>query len=166
MENTITSLVSPVFEELIHLIDSFHHDNFNARPASGGWTAAQVAEHIRLSAGSIAKVLTGTTISTDRDPEANVGTLRAIFMDFDSRMQSPDFILPADKPYQKADFIVFFRRLIKDIEDAVDELDLSETCLDFELPNMGRLTRIEWIAFVLYHTQRHIHQMRNISRKV
>jgi hypothetical protein len=49
---------------------------------------------------------------------------------------------------------------------AVQTLDLTSTCLEFELPGFGKFTRMEWGNFILYHSQRHIHQMKNIMRKI
>jgi hypothetical protein len=49
---------------------------------------------------------------------------------------------------------------------AVQTLDLTSTCLGFELPGFGKFTRLEWGNFILYHTQRHMHQMKNILRKI
>lgn len=166
MEYVVTSLTGPVFEELIHLIGSFTDDNFNTRPSTGGWSAGQVAQHIRLSAGSIVPLLNGGVVETDRDPEEKIDAIRDLFMDFDSRFESPEFIVPADRPYGRNEFLPYFRHLLKEIEQAVAQLDMSCTCTDFELPGFGRLTRVEWIAFVLYHTQRHIHQMRKLSQKI
>ena len=41
-------------------------------------------------------------------------------------------------------------------------LDLSATCLDFEMPGIGALTRLEWLWFYVWHTQRHLRQVKNI----
>jgi hypothetical protein len=50
------------------------------------------------------------------------------------------------------------------IDHAIQTLELSRTCLAFEIPVYGFLTRTEAIYFVIYHTQRHIQQLKNISR--
>ena len=166
MQYPIETLAVPVFEELINLINSFTDENFNKIPFEGSWTAGQVARHVKLSAGNISNVLNGGTETTDRDPENKVAQIRDIFMDFSNKMQSPSFIIPEYKHYKIEAFTSFFENLRHEITAAIDNLDLSETCLDLELPGIGKLTRIEWISFVIFHTQRHIHQMRNISQKV
>jgi hypothetical protein len=48
------------------------------------------------------------------------------------------------------------------LAEAVKLLDLSVICLDFELPGMGMLTRLEWIDFYVFHTRRHIVQLERI----
>ena len=52
---------------------------------------------------------------------------------------------------------------IKGLIDAATTLDLSVICTDFELPQMGHLTRAEWLYFVSYHTRRHLHQLQKIE---
>ncbi len=49
---------------------------------------------------------------------------------------------------------------------AMETMDLSKTCLAFELPVLGFLTRLEAIYFILFHTQRHIQQLKNIYQKL
>ncbi|MGK4569346.1 DinB family protein [Flavobacterium sp. 3HN19-14] len=166
MDYPIASLAVPVFEELTQLIDSFSEENFNKIPFEGSWTAGQVAQHIKLSAGNVTSVLNGNTAATDRDPEEKIAQLRDLFMNFDTKMQSPVFIIPEFKKYKTEKFVTFFKNLEEDLSEAIENLDLSQTCLDFEIPGFGKLTRIELIAFVIFHTQRHIHQMRKISQKV
>lgn len=166
MEYVVTSLTGPVFEELIHLIHSFTDENFNTRPSTGGWSAGQVAEHIRLSAGDVVQLFNGGAFETDRDPEMNIAPIRNLFMDFDSKFESPESIVPADKDYGRGAFVSYFHQLSAEIDEAVAQLDMSCTCSGFELPGFGLMTRVEWIAFVVYHTQRHIHQMRKLSQKI
>ena len=50
------------------------------------------------------------------------------------------------------------------IINAVDSLDLNVTCMAFDIPTFGFLTRLEAIYFFLFHTKRHIHQIENIVK--
>lgn len=162
----ITSFSAPVFEELLLLMGSFNRDNFNLKPSGGGWSAGQTAQHIRLSAGGILKTLYATTIQTDRDPEQYVAQIREVLMDFGHKRTSPPLIEPQEGNYDPEKLAKSFSGLKDDFEEAIEHLDLSCTCLDFQLPGFGLFTRIEWLAFMIYHTQRHIHQMRSISQKI
>ncbi len=81
-------------------------------------------------------------------------------------MKSPDFIIPAEKNYEKDKLTKTLENFRSKINLAMETMDLSKTCLAFELPVLGFLTRLESIYFILYHTQRHIHQMKNIHQKL
>jgi len=77
-------------------------------------------------------------------------------------MKSPDFILPKMKEYDKERLLKALDGIKEDISKAIMDLDLTQTCLAFELPVYGRLTRFEAVYFANYHTQRHAHQLKNI----
>lgn len=77
-------------------------------------------------------------------------------------MESPEFIIPTDNKIVKNNLVDALREKITAIVNFSKHSDLSETCLDFELPGTGPMTKLEWMYFVTYHTQRHIHQLKKI----
>jgi hypothetical protein len=151
-------------EQLIEAIDAFTDTEFNTVPFEGSWTPAQVSEHI-LKASS-AKVLYGSTTETTRPPDEKIAELKKIFLDFSTKMQSPDFILPSSVPHKKEDMIAGLSEKFDAFTEAVSTLDLNLTCTSFELPRMGFLTRLELVCFFLAHTQRHIHQLQKIKETI
>ena len=50
----------------------------------------------------------------------------------------------------------------KKLKDAAHAANLPEL---LNLPPIGELTKLELLHFVLYHTQRHIQQLKNILQK-
>jgi hypothetical protein len=149
------------FEELIILISSLSATQVNTVPFPGSWTVAQVGDHLRKSYGAI-ETLNGTTIPTDREVLEKKEMIKSIFLDFDTKFQSPDFIIPSSAPLNKNELLSRLRIITSEIVAFAKNRDLSLTCTDFELPGMGTLTRSEWLHFIVYHTQRHLHQLRNI----
>ena len=152
-------------DELVKVFSSFSQDSINKVPFEGSWTAAQVAEHMRQSYG-VVETVNGSVEETKRDPLQNDKVLKDAFLNFDVKMKSPDFILPEKKQYEKQQLVSSLTELIGEIKHAVQTLDLTATCLDFELPNLGALTRAEWLFFAVYHTKRHTHQLKKIYDKV
>lgn len=150
---------------LLQLIASFRDDQFNAIPFEGSWTAGQVAEHVLKSSG-IAEMLYGKVAPTERPPDQHVAPLREQFLNFDIKMTSPDFILPSDGYHDKQELLKDLEGVWKKTATAAATLDLSMTCLDFEMPMLGTMTRYEWIRFLLVHTQRHMWQLKNIQKVV
>lgn len=146
---------------LIGVLDSFTEHEFNTVPSQGGWTAGQVAEHLLLSAG-VAEVITGRTEETTRADDEKIAVIGSIFLDFTTRLSSPDFIIPAAGMYDKTEMIDKLKIVWTRLGQAVKLLDLSVTCVDAEFPTLGHLTRLEWIVFYVFHTQRHIRQLKNI----
>lgn len=77
-------------------------------------------------------------------------------------MKSPDFIVPQEKEYNQQELIKTLTAIKDEIAEAIETLDTNKTCTGFELPNSGFITRAEAITFTIVHTQRHIHQLRNM----
>ena len=78
-------------------------------------------------------------------------------------MQSPEFIVPDNGPFDKTILLGGLTKRINFVKDFIKNTnDLSVTCVDFELPRMGTLTRIEWIQFMTMHTIRHVRQLKRI----
>jgi hypothetical protein len=151
---------------ILRMLDSFTDEQFNTQPEYGGWTAGQVAEHLLLSA-AIVETIGGNTIPTsDRQVDLYLPILAEIFLDFDKKIPSPDFLLPSEGPHDKEELLnktkIFWDRLGMGIR----LLDLTATCLDYDFPGFGKLTRLEWVNFYLWHTQRHLHQLRHIYAAV
>jgi len=149
--------------ELLQLIDSFHQSSFNTVPFEGSWTPGQVAEHLDLSTTGILKAIRGNTAPTNRDPEQMVAPLREAFLNFSIKFQSPDFIIPSDAPKDKASLMRSLSEAWKGIADVARTQDLDLTCLDFEFPTVGVMTRVEQISFCVVHTKRHIWQLKKMK---
>ena len=155
----LSSSLDTTTSELIRLISSFSETQINEIPSAGSWTAAQVAEHITKSNIGIIKSLKKEGRSADRAPDAGITGLRKTFLDFDTKLRSPEFILPGQDIYQK-------KLVIDNLQISIAELkELSGHVNLFEMishPIFGEITKLELLHFVVYHTQRHIHQLQNI----
>jgi DinB family protein len=81
-------------------------------------------------------------------------------------MKSPEFIVPEAMDYKKDYLLQSLDKIEEELLVAIKQLDLTQTCTSFELPVYGSLTRLEALSFVLYHTQRHIRQLKNIRDSI
>ena len=100
------------------------------------------------------------------EPDEKVKEIRRDFGDFSIRMTSPDFVVPGNKQYDREELLQSLSALKTEIVNAANHFDLSETCMEFAFPVYGHLTRLETINFIIVHTQRHIHQLKNIYQKL
>ena len=148
-------------EDLLRTLSGFSEAQLNIVPFENSWTGGQVAEHLILS-GGVTGAIYGNTAPAHRQPDANVATIGGIFLDFSTRLNSPDFIVPRIAYYWKKDVLEKLQTIWTDCCNAAQTMDLSALCLDFELPGMGQLTRLEWLYFYCFHTQRHIRQLEKI----
>ena len=161
MSDTLRNEVDKSFQELISLLASVADEKFNKVPFEGSWTPGQLADHLFKSYDAVS-VLKGRTEPPARPYDEKVQGIKDIFLDFELKMKSPDFITPSTEHIDKARMLKGLEKRTSSIVEVAQKDDLSLLCLDFELPNTGHLTRFEWIRFINFHTMRHIHQLKNI----
>jgi hypothetical protein len=165
-QKEIIAEIQTIKDELLQLIALFTPEQINTVPFEGSWTAGQVVDHIMKSVFTISKAIYGTAMQTDRNPDEKVDMVRTLFLDFSKKLNSPDFIIPPKADHQKEELSEAVTIAMLRVIHAVDTFDPSEICLDFELPKAGKFTRYEWFYFIIYHTTRHIHQLKNIFQKL
>ena len=165
MNKEIISEFEATLNEFLTILSSFSQQEFNTHPSPNSWTAGQVAEHIRKSLNGGVVLLTTDTKPANRPPHQLVEIIQKVFTDFSQRLNSPDFIIPADIIYNK---VILLQELsaAKEIGTIAKPLDLSELCMAFPFPVFGHLTRLEIIHFFTYHIKRHIWQLKNIADKL
>jgi uncharacterized damage-inducible protein DinB len=152
--------------ELLGVLSEFSYERFNRLPFEGSWTAGQVADHLFQAEQGAPALMTGTTTQTTRSPEQFVKPLDDIFLDFSTKLKSPNFILPTSGPHDQNEYYRLFEANRKNIQDLAATLDLTQTCNDFEMPGIGHLTRFELLRFIVAHSTRHIRQLKNILSHV
>ena len=145
--------------KLLTMITSLSEATLNTIPFKNSWTAAQLAAHVTKSNNSIAFALKMEAKPAERDPGERVQELKEMFLDFTTKFQSPDFILPTQDTYEKETLIAKLKRSTELLKEVANRVNLSDI---ISLPAFGEITKLELLHFVLYHTQRHSHQLKNI----
>ncbi|MEH6764703.1 MAG: DinB family protein [Aequorivita antarctica] len=148
-------------DKLIEQLASLSEEQLNTVPFEGSWTAGQLGNHLYKSY-NIMDILNGNVEETDRDPAAKLAEIEKTFKDFSIKMNSPEMVLPTTKHIEKERLLSSLKERIEQQREAIENLDLSKTCLDAEIPGGGPFTRQEWLGFNTIHTERHNHQLKNI----
>jgi hypothetical protein len=164
MKTETLNEVTETTDELLNLISSMSEEQLNKIPFEGSWTAGQVTDHISQSFGGVVQTVNDNAIPTERDPGKKIELIKSIFLDFTTKMTSPDFVLPSQPPHKKEVLIADLNTMKDQITEAIKTLDLTETHMNFEIPGFGKFTRLEWINFLIYHMQRHTYQIKNIRQ--
>ena len=166
MKEELKKEIESSTNDLVDLISSFSAEEINKVPFEGSWTPGQVADHILKSQKGILQMTKGNVEETDRDPAEKIEGLRRTFLDFTIKMNAPDFILPSKEPLDQQKLLERARKNGKEVSDAVDSMNLNVLCMDFTFPNSGPMTRLEWLYFIVFHTRRHNHQLKNMTEKI
>jgi uncharacterized damage-inducible protein DinB len=166
MSNNITKEIiddlNETTQNLLQTISLFDQTQFNQIPYKGGWTAGQVAEHIFKSESGIPIVLNGDNKQTSRPPDQNIEQIKNSFLDFTSKMKSPDFILPTEDKKSREELFENLKINRAKIINIANSIDLSKTYYMFPFPGIGEMTGLEWLTFAICHSKRHTRQMKNI----
>jgi hypothetical protein len=165
MKEEILNRFDKTTGELIGLLTPLSQEQLNTVPFKDSWTAGQVGDHL-IQSYDAAAVLNGNTKAADRDPDEKAAEVSKLFLDFTIKMKSPKEILPTNDTINKSDLLSSLKNRIAPLREVIVNKDLTEICLDFAIPGFGEFTRMEWIGFFIVHTQRHIHQLKNIISKI
>ena len=154
IKNTLMALLEPLDEKKLNQI-----------PFPGSWTAAQLGEHLLKSyqAFDLSKV---KAIPAQRVHDAKSPQIEAVFLDFTTRYQTLDFIAPSGNPISRELLFARLRTTTDAIIDYAKTHGLGFTSPDFEIIGFGDLTAQEWIHFLTAHSQRHVHQLRQLLEKI
>lgn len=152
-----------VTTELLLMIASFDQEQINLIPFENSWTAAQVADHLRKSDASILATIQVEGTPAGRAPDEKNAELKSIFLNFDVKFKSPAIVVPDNKVFKKEELIAGLKETRSALSAAAGTLNLNEVCVHEIL---GNTTRLELLSFVIYHTQRHIHQLKGIHEKI
>ena len=155
-------LIGSVAQAQLNLFEAVKQSEVNRIPFEGSWSAAELIEHMVLSISSSVDVLSGPVRDTDRVPDRYVQNVKDMFLDFDLKFKSAPQITPAKQLYDRDILIKKLRTVYNSLIYLVETKDLTDTCLLWEFPTIGYLTRLEWAYQAVYHAQRHTQQLRNI----
>ena len=165
MNKEIVAIFEQTTEKLLKQLLPLSNEQLNLVPFENSWTPAQVTDHILKAESNFPQLLDGSTKETGRSIDEKKESIRNLFLDFTTKMKSPDFILPSTEPFDKEMLLKNVKQISATITAALQSHDLSRICLDREIPVFGSLTGMEWAWFIIYHTERHIHQLENMHKQ-
>jgi hypothetical protein len=160
MKETIFTQYKDTAEQFVDLLSSFNQQEANAIPFEGSWTAAQVGAHVIKSNKSIIQAMQMEAHPAQRMPDERIEELRDVFLNFDTKLKSPDFIIPEPGVYKKENLVADLKRSIDELKTISGAVSLSGT---IDHVAFGDITKLELLHFVVYHTGRHTHQLRKIA---
>jgi len=158
-KNELLTAIEEEVSQLRNLFSSLDEDRINSIPYKDSWTAAQLLRHVTKSTDGMTKGLETKSKPAERDAGEKIPELKKAFLDFSSKMKSPDFIVPEEGPYEKQAAIEELNKSFEFLKESANNANLTDIVEGLPL---GATTKLEILHFVLYHTKRHLHQMKKI----
>ncbi|HMJ47041.1 MAG TPA: DinB family protein [Ferruginibacter sp.] len=151
--------IDKAVSEMVSLMSSLNETSINSIPYKGSWTAGQLLEHVTKSTNGMANAMLMESKPAERNPGEKIMGLEKAFLDFSTKMKSPDFIIPGAGPYEKQASIEEINKSFNLFKENTNKANLNDLVKGLPL---GEITKLEMLHFVLYHTQRHLHQLKKI----
>jgi hypothetical protein len=149
--------------QIVNMISLLNNNRLNEIPYEHSWTAGQLCNHIIKSTVGVVQTMKTDGKITNRNSREKITELKNIFLDVSNKFQSPDEIVPDNGPYEKHKIIDDLTKCLKDLNFYSTNTDLSE---EVDGGPLGSITKYELLHFVLYHSQRHLRQMKRIYEAV
>ncbi|MEO7263665.1 MAG: DinB family protein [Ferruginibacter sp.] len=162
MQNQLVTEMEMAIEDFLKTLSYFDPSQINQAYFDDRWTAAQVADHVLKSLENISRVLSGESIISERNVMQQVSTIRPVLLDYNNKMQSPEFILPSNDTLDIKLLSNKLQEVQVELSKKVSDADLSVLFSGFKFPGWGSLSAYEWICFAACHTTRHCRQLKNI----
>jgi DinB superfamily len=161
---TLLASIDVAAAELLGLISPLSEEQLNTIPFKDSWTAAQLATHVTKSNNAMAQAMEMEGKPAERNPVERAKEIRDTFLDFSIKFKSPGFIVPAAGQYKKESVIDSLKKSNDQFNENAIKANTDEM---INLPAaFGEITKLELFHFVLYHTQRHVHQLKNILQHI
>jgi len=155
----ILAATSDAISQITDLMSAVDEDKVNTVPYEGSWTTPQLLRHVTKSINGMTRAMQMEAKPAKRDPSERIDELKKIFLDFSKKLTQPDFIVPEERIYEKQSALEELNKSFSRFKESAAGANLDD--LVEGLP-LGPITKLEIIHFVLYHTQRHLHQMKKI----
>lgn len=140
-------------------MEAVAEEKVNTVPFEGSWSAPQLLIHITKSMNEMAHILQMDAKPAERNPEERIAELKKIFLDFSLKFPSPAFIFPENGIYERQATIDQFNHTFQTYRKSAIKTSLAELVEGLLL---DPITKMEIVYFTLFHTQRHLYQMKKI----
>ncbi len=135
------------------------HSDINKKRADGGWTVGEIANHIVKGT----QTNLGPTAKTERPYDQHAAAIKDLFLNFEMKFPAAPFLQPDSKKYTIEEILAALDKSKKNIDDFVDNDDLTETFTAIPLPGWGALTKYEWLVLFENHIIRHTRQVNEFN---
>jgi hypothetical protein len=156
--NALNDSTTRLFREL----GRFDSHSFNLS-LGDRWNPGQIAEHILLTDIAVFRVLQGPLSFAGRKTDEKLPEIQQVWTDRSQKLEALPANIPSD---QLKDPVTMQGKIMRERNEMIQFLKtVEEDSLCISRPHRfhGELTMSEWIWFVIYHTDRHIEQVKEIE---
>lgn len=148
-------------------IQNLENDVFTAKPANGGWSIAEVIEHLGISDKTALFAMKRGYAEADAAQKREVDVkLKMMERAQDFAAIAPEAATPKGIYNNTQEGIAAFTELRDRIVEFAKDQEPDLVATGFEHPRLGYLTRGQWITFLTWHANHHYKQIQRILAEV
>jgi len=132
-------------------------------PAEEKWSIQLILDHLRNSEKGVLYMSNGPTNPTNREPLINIQKIKNAFGDHTKSYPAPQVTQPINDGLDKESYLNKINKYRQAFLEEGNSKGWHEVLEVFPHPITGTMSRLEWNYFNIYHTERHIHQIRQIK---
>lgn len=152
--------IGEVKAQLMNQMSLLNPTDVNRVPYKDSWTAGQLFRHVSKAAAGIASAVKADGKPAGRDPGEKIPELRDVFLNYSTKLKSPEEIVPEERKYDREDSLKELDHSFTALQENAARTDLTEM---IDKTPLGPRTKWEMLHLVLYHSQRHLHQLKKIT---
>jgi hypothetical protein len=151
-----------VRQRLLTRVDQL--DEARANASEGGWTVAQIVEHLSIAESRMMDAIERMLVPVEGD-----GRERQTFVPFSldeyaeqarGKIEAPDFLRPAGLPLTEG--VVRLKESRVALEALRPRFESADYSQVLKHPAFGMLNAAQWLAFLGLHEERHLRQIERI----
>lgn len=163
MKDSLAAQLQHNTQTLVTILSGFSSGELNRRPQHGGWTPAEIAEHLVMLDKRILRILDGNTAPAGRDPLEKVPVFSERLANRNTKIDAPPFLIPSGNPKDTATVTGELLAERQKLMEAIGQKDPLLLYPDAPHRFFGTLTGAEWIRFLILHSERHISQLQELA---
>jgi DinB superfamily len=135
----------------------------HANASDGGWTVAQIVEHLSIAEPRITDAIAGMLAPAETDGQRK--TFAPFSLDEHAeqargKIEAPEFLRPTGVPL--AEGVIRLKKSRAALEALRPRFESADYSRVLKHPAFGMLNAAQWLAFLGMHEQRHLHQIERI----
>ena len=148
----------------LDILDTIPTEKLHAKNIKTEWSIMECAEHMLIMEQGVTRTLQDVSVPLEgRAPDSKVPQLEDVFLHLQARLKHE---LAENSAATYADvrkFAADFRTNREAIKQAIAQKDILAEYRGYEHPAFGFLTGLEWLHYLVVHTERHLQQINRIE---
>lgn len=152
-------------ENILACLNGIADNTMMLIPSKGSWSLMECFEHVHALEKLLNGIFQGPVEHTQRDASLKAEQIWEVFNNDNRKLNAPEPIAPRASFKNRE---VLEKALAANREQliALAEQGPDELCMAFGHHYFGNMTRLEWLYFCLYHSERHLRQAERIKAQI